>query len=79
MMTKRKLALVLLTINVILMGTVIPAIYHPFLEGAPEWLRLLWLGVFVTTFIFMLLNVRSWYALLALLSLLFTVALWVSV
>lgn len=78
-MTKRKAALIVSTVTLILMGIAIPAIFHPFLEGASDWLRLLWLGVFIATFVLMLLNVRSWYALLALLSLVFTAALWISV
>ncbi len=78
-MNALKRALVVSTVALIVMGIVIPAAFHPFLEGVPAWLQLFWEVVFVATLVLMLFNYHSWYSLLALGALLFTAALWISV
>jgi hypothetical protein len=78
-MTKRRLGLVVSSVALLTVCMAFSVTTHPFIERSPEWLQGSWFLLFITTFIFILVNLRSWYVIIGIFSLLLTIVMWISV
>jgi hypothetical protein len=78
-MINRKILLCFTSFGLAFMGIAAAYTFRPFLEGMPGWFGFSWLILFLTNFILTLLNFRNWLAILGLVSLVVTFAIWASV